>query len=71
MVRDVKASVQKNFRRPISPGDVLHSVSGHEVENMSRADILRALTRFDGGLGFRAKQAANISLADLLRRLGD
>ena len=71
VVRDVKASVQKNFRRPISPGDVLHSVSGQEVENMSRADILRALTRFDGGLGFRAKQAANISLADLLRRLGD
>ncbi|CAK9112208.1 unnamed protein product [Durusdinium trenchii] len=67
VVRDVKASVQKNFRRPISPGDVLHSVSGQEVENMSRADILRALTRFDGGLGFRAKQAANISLADLLR----
>ncbi|CAK9022517.1 unnamed protein product, partial [Durusdinium trenchii] len=70
VVRDVKASVQKNFRRPISPGDVLHSVSGHEVENMSRADILRALTRFDGGLGFRAKQAANISLADLLRKTG-
>ena len=71
VVRDVKPEVQKHFRHPLSPGDVLHSVGGQEVMHMSRDEILRSLTNFDGGLGFRAKKAGEISLADLLRRLGD
>ena len=69
VVRDVKPSVQKHFQRPISPGDVLHSVDRQQVKSMSRTDILRALTVFDGGLGFRAAQACEVSLVDLLRRL--
>ncbi|CAE7407300.1 unnamed protein product [Symbiodinium natans] len=71
VVRDVKPSVQKHFPRPITPGDVLRMVDGELVQHMSRAEILRALVHFDGELGFRSKHPAEISLADLLRRLGD
>ena len=71
VVRDVKPEVQKHFARPISPGDVLQSVGGEEVQHMSRDEILRAFVHFDGELGFRSKQPLDISLADLLRRLGD
>eukprot|EP00438_Fugacium_kawagutii_P033470 Skav230623 [mRNA] locus=scaffold1673:102886:104418:+ [translate_table: standard] len=69
VVRDVRPEVQRHFRRPISPGDVLHSVSGEEVQHLSRDEILGALLHFDGGLSFRPRQATEI--ADLLRRLGN
>ncbi|CAE7335083.1 unnamed protein product, partial [Symbiodinium microadriaticum] len=71
VVRDVKPSVQKHFPRPVTPGDVLRMVDGQLVQHMSRGEILRSLVQFDGELGFRSKQPADISLADLLRRLGD
>ena len=32
VVRDVKPEVQKHFPRPISPGDVLNSVDGEQVD---------------------------------------
>ncbi|CAE7779806.1 unnamed protein product [Symbiodinium sp. CCMP2592] len=71
VVRDVKPAVQKHFPRPITPGDVLRMVDGQLVQHMSRREILRSLVQFEGELGFRSKSPADISLADLLRRLGD
>ena len=66
-VREVKPEVQRHFPRPISAGDVLHSVDGEEVELLSRDEILHALRDFDGQLSFRSLR----SIADLLRGLGD
>eukprot|EP00435_Cladocopium_sp_Y103_P033690 s3579_g8.t1 len=70
VVREVKPAVQRYFPRPISAGDVLHSVDGEEVELMSRDDILHALRNFDGQLSFRS-QKSMADLADLLGGLGD
>ena len=67
-VREVKPEVQKHFRRPIEPGDLLASVDGTDVCGMQREDILELMAKFKGSLSFDSVDAFQKALRESARQ---